>query len=63
MNGDRAVWTGCVFAAGILLGMWLEPKFAACVEIPAKPASYPKTKAEMQGLVKAYHDQGKGYIK
>jgi hypothetical protein len=65
MGADKVVGWVCIFVAGWLVGTWVtpEPKFAACVEIPRKPVSYPATKREMQQFIKAYHSQGEGAVR
>ncbi len=65
MKGDTFVLLVCTFAAGCLAGGWfsVDAKFAACVEIPRKPVSYPASKREMQQFIRAYHRQGEGVVR
>ncbi len=65
MGADKIVGWVCIFVAGWLCGGWfsVDAKFAACVEIPPKPVSYPATKREMQQFIKAYHRQGEGVVR
>lgn len=65
MGADKVVGWFCIFVAGWLVGGWVTPdqKFAACVEIPSKPVSYPTSKREMQRGIQAYQEQGKGVVR
>jgi hypothetical protein len=64
-RADKFVWYVCLFMMGWIVGTWMtpEPRFSACIEIPARKVEYPTTKAEVAKFIKAYHAQGKGVIR
>lgn len=47
-----AFWGAICFGAGTLYAP--EKKFAACIEVPRKPVSYPVTKMEKAAFIRYY---------
>ena len=69
-TADRIVFYACVVTLfGLIVQAAYDYGYAEaekkCLPVVAIPKqqSYPKTKAEMQAFVKAYHNQDRGWVK